>query len=89
MAEVKLTTALLRRAARMARQASETQRQLTKAFMGRYGVTYSEVDCDALIDTLDYGQGVVPTLSDCDRYMENSGVKPLSARKALGGGDEG
>jgi hypothetical protein len=74
----KLSAALLRRAARIAEQASKVQADLTEAFRDRYGVTYSDVDCDWLIDVLDYGGGKNLTVAECDRAMENCGAPRLA-----------
>lgn len=76
----RLTADLMRKAARIASEHQEMMSKLTDAFNDRYGVTYSDVDCDALIDTFDYGQAGNDdnlTLADADRYMAQCGVKPL------------
>lgn len=73
---VKLTTALLPFAARIAYKNSKVQHLLTKAFSERYGETYSEVDCDELIDILDYHGGHVD-LSFADEAMTRCGCPPL------------
>jgi hypothetical protein len=65
---------LLRRAITAARAASEVQSEVTEAFLERYGRTHSDIDCDELIDTLDYGVGpsalsvseVDNLMADCD-----------------------
>jgi len=88
MAEAKLTADLLRRATRIAEQASEVQAKLTEAFRGRYGITYSDVDCDPLIDILDYGGGTPPTIAQCDQWMANCGAKRIRALKPAGDGGE-
>lgn len=77
-----LTSRLLRRAARLAEQSSIVQGQLTDAFRQRYGVTYSDVDCDRLIDILDYHGADNLTVRECDEAMAACGVFPLS-RAAL------
>lgn len=47
-------------------------------FIQRYGVHYSEVDCDSLIDVLDYNSGNPPrNLLELDEWMAASGVKPI------------
>ncbi len=67
-----LTTALLRKAASISEQHSVIQGKLTEAFEDRYGVTYSDIDCDQLIDILDYGGGHID-LKKCDEIMRNHG----------------
>lgn len=74
----KLNAALLRRAVAVSKAASKVQRELTVAFEERYGRTYSDVDCDPLIDALDYGGGSGLTVEDCDRFMAEYDVYPLS-----------
>ncbi|UQS95242.1 hypothetical protein Pam5_26 [Pseudanabaena phage Pam5] len=74
----KLNQRLLDRAVRIAKAATVVQGELTAAFEERYGLTYSEVDCDALIDVLDYGGGARLTVADCDREMLLCGVSPRS-----------
>lgn len=77
----KLTTALLQRAASLASQALKVQGELSEAFTERYGATYSDVDCDSLIDILDYGGGHV-TLKIADEEMARCGKPPLIGRRA-------
>lgn len=74
----RLTSDLLRRAHLAAVRHSELADQITEAFRARYGRTHSDVDCDDLIDALDYGQGSCPTLADADAMMEARGVVPLA-----------
>ncbi len=76
----KLTTALLQRAAAHAARGAVLQGQLTRAFNLRYGTTYSDVDCDELIDILDYEGGHL-TLAIADRAMEASGAPVLARRQ--------
>jgi len=78
----KLSASLLRRAARASAQAMAVQHELTAAFRDRYGVTYSDVDCDALIDILDYAGGAGLTVAECDRLMAASGAPVIT--KATG-----
>lgn len=78
MADETLTADLLRRANAAAAKAHEYNRRLTAAFNARYGQTYSDCDCDPLIDVLDYGfTGASDlTVAECDRLMAESGVFP-------------
>lgn len=71
----KLTNSLLKKAARLSAEFQEIQSQLTDAFNERYGVTYSDVDADMIIDTLDYGGGDL-TVADCDSIMAATGNPP-------------
>lgn len=77
MYEMKLTNGLLRRATRIAGQMSDIQGELTQAFEARYGTTYSAVDCDQLIEVLDYNGGIPPTVEDADRWMAECGAPPI------------
>lgn len=67
--KVKLTDSLLKRAHHIAIQHSALNHKLTKAFEQRYGCTYSDVDCDSIIDSLDYGHGPPVTVEFCDSAM--------------------
>jgi len=79
---IKLTTAMLSRASRLAKEATKMSSTLTKAFVERYGVEYSEVDCDWLIDDLDYGMGNGHlTLEQADKWMTDAGHPPLKEKK--------
>lgn len=76
----KLTNSLLKRACKISNEYAEIQAKLSEAFEDRYGTTYSDVDCDQLIDILDGGTGVSSiklTVSDCDNYMNDCGILPL------------
>ena len=64
---------LLRRAQRIAKEASAVQAELTDAFEARYGVTYSEVNEDWIIDSLDYGGGATLTVGTVDKLMAENG----------------
>ena len=45
--------------------------QIDRWFEERYGKSYSEIDCDTLIDSLDYGRGPPPaTLEQIDLLMK-------------------
>lgn len=81
----KLTQRLLDRANRVAKEAATVQSELTEAFNARYGVTYSDVDCDWLIDAFDYGGSADRiTVAECDKYMAECGAPKLPAgRSAL------
>lgn len=68
-------TGLLKRAARIARQASDVSGELSKAFEERYGCTHSDVDCDYLIDAVDYGQGGELSAKIADREMAQCGIQ--------------
>lgn len=81
----KLTDRLLKRAARAAERKQEYQALLTEAFIERYGVTYSDVDADEIIDVLDYHGGDID-LDTCDRVMSGLGYPPAPPR-ALEQGD--
>lgn len=79
-----LSTDLLMRANELAHQTTLIQDELTQAFEERYGVTYSEVDADSLIDALDYGSGGRITLRECDKIMLEHG-KPVLKKKPTKG----
>lgn len=77
----KMFRGLLRRATRIAREFSEVQGELTEAFNERYGCTYSDIDADQLIDTLDYGTCLQPpTVAQVDIEMRNSGAGTYRSR---------
>jgi hypothetical protein len=79
MSDNRAFAGLLRRATRMAAAAQDIQQELTAAFTERYGATYSDVDADQLIDVLDYGGGIAPTVAEVDEIMAAAGYP-------LGGG---
>ncbi len=63
---------LLRRAETVGDKWHKIQSELTAAFEERYGVTYSEVDDDWLIDSFDYG-GTGVTIEEVDQKMAENG----------------
>jgi hypothetical protein len=76
----RLTTSFLRQVHAAATRAHEMPGRLTHAMRDRYGVTHSDVDCDTLIDALDYGvSGPAPTLAECDAEMARCGARPIRA----------
>jgi hypothetical protein len=80
MGKVRLTDALLKRAHQAAIRHSALNQKMTHAFEQRYGCTYSEVDCDWIIDGLDYGTGPTLTVAMCDVAMAECGRKVLTAK---------
>ena len=50
---------LLKRTARAAAKHFDLQQELNDEFIKRYGVTYSDVDADELIDILDLSGGTI------------------------------
>jgi len=76
----KLSASLLRRAAKAAANAKRLNDEIGEAFEERYGCTFSDVDCDPLIDILDYGISDDGELSVafCDEQMALCGVTPLA-----------
>lgn len=82
----KLTTKLLQRAADIAEKKASIQKELTKAFNERYGATYSDANCDYLIDTLDYIGGTI-SLKECDVQMNACGYPALT--RPTGGSNHG
>lgn len=75
--EVILTNRMLKRAARVAEEKTQIASSLSAAFMHRYGVTYSDIDADDIIDVLDYHGGEL-TVADCDRIMSAAGHPPVA-----------
>lgn len=73
----KLTNRLLNKGVRIASEAHKMNQELTEAFVERYGVTYSDVDADSIIDVLDYGVASGLTLEECDDIMTEAGYPPL------------
>jgi hypothetical protein len=76
----KLTNGLLRRAHRAAVKHAELSARITEAFEERYGTTHSAIDCDDIIECLDYGHGHEMTVADCDEAMARSGTPTLLAK---------
>lgn len=74
----KLTTARLHAACRLARKHTDNNREIQALFEERYGISYSEIDEDWLIDSLDYGTGALVSLKECDALMTKNGYPPLS-----------
>lgn len=75
---VNLTNRLLKKAERIANEAHKMGSILTDVFNERYGITYSDVDADSIIDALDYGVAGGLTVEDCDRIMTDAGYPPLT-----------
>lgn len=50
--------------------------EIGEMFVERYGVHYSDVDCDAVIDCLNQNGGNI-TVEQCDEYMTQCGHPPL------------
>lgn len=67
---------LLRRAARLAIEGQAVRAELTKAFTDRYGCTYSDVDCDSIIDVLDINGGKL-SVAEADELMADRGAPLL------------
>lgn len=67
---------LLNRGVKIAAKAYEVQQELTKAFEDRYGITYSDVDADEIIDVLDYQGGKI-TVKQVDAIMAETGNPKL------------
>lgn len=79
----KLTNALLKRACKAAEKHSEMSALITEAFEERYGKTHSDVDCDELIDALDYHGGPPPTVAECDEAMARCGAPRIGTSSHL------
>lgn len=73
----KLTNGLLRRAHRAAVKHAQLASQITEAFEERYGTTHSAIDCDDIIECLDYGHGHEMTVEECDAAMAGCGNPAL------------
>lgn len=74
---MKLTNSLLKKAAKISADNMAMAGDLTEAFNERYGVTYSDIDADGIIDILDYGGGTNLTVAQCDAIMGALGYPPL------------
>lgn len=70
--KIKLQAAINKatRAAQKANQERETVREL---FIERYGVDYSDCDCDPIIDCVDYGQSDPVKVDEVDGFMRETG----------------
>lgn len=73
----RLTTAKLHAACRLAEKHTKVNREIHRLFEERYGVSYSEIDEDWLIDSLDYGTGALVSLKQCDDLMRTNGYPPI------------
>ena len=76
-----LTTRDLQKLADITETRSQLQINIGQMFVERYGITYSDVDCERLIDTLDYWGGSI-TLEEADRYMTAEGYPPIRRGKS-------
>lgn len=72
--------AIVNRIADMRQKISEIQTKFDDWFIKRYGVHYSDVDCDQLIDAIAYGTGRAPySIAQLDAWMANEcNIKPVS-----------
>lgn len=84
MGKVRLTDTLLKRAHQAAIRHNTFNARLTKAFEQRYGCTYSDVDCNSIIDSLDYGNGPLVTVQFCDSAMAACGRNVLAKDSPYG-----
>jgi hypothetical protein len=78
----KLTTDLLRRAHNAAIKNKLLAAKISEAMEARYGTTHSAVDCEDLIEAIDYGAGSAPTLAYADEAMAACGYPPLKGEPA-------
>lgn len=69
---------VLNAAARAAGEAAKQQARLSDAMIERYGTTHSDVDCDELIDVLDYAGGHV-SVAEVDEAMARCGAPRINA----------
>lgn len=76
-----LTLKLLKKASHHAAKSQSIRGQLDEAFNARYGATYSDADCDILIDTLDYLGGFNLTLKEVDAEMTRVGYPPIALKR--------
>ena len=76
-----LTTRVLQQLAKIAEKYNQLSIKVGEMFQERYGVTYSDVDCDEIIDILDYNGGSI-TLEEADRYMTAAGYPPIRRGKS-------
>lgn len=76
-----LTTRDLQQLAGTARDHLECSSRVAEKFIARYGITYNDVDCDELIEVLDYSCGHI-SLKEADRYMTAVGYPPILCSKS-------
>lgn len=50
--------AAIRKAAKIAQQHNAALVEVDRLFYERYGARYNDIDCDLLIDAVDYGRGM-------------------------------
>lgn len=65
-------TKLLIRARKLARQHTQLLTKINDEGVRRFGVEYSEIDCDFVIDSVDYGHGREITAEEFDEAMQES-----------------
>lgn len=70
-------TALLQKTARLAAAHFKAQAELTEAFRERYGCSYSDVDCDQLIECLDLNGGGRLNATKADEMMADCNAPKL------------
>jgi hypothetical protein len=69
----------LTQTANAAEKHNRLQQEVGEMFKERYGVHYSDVDCDSVIDALDINGGNI-TVEQCDEYMTTCGHPPLGKK---------
>lgn len=67
-----------RKVARLSAEFLSEKRRFDDAFEERYGIHYSDIDEDWLIDCFDYGGGGLPTLERMDEMMAENGYPAKS-----------
>ncbi len=72
-----LTQRLIVLAITAVRRHNKLNARIHGAFEARYGIDFSAIDEDALIDIFDYGQANNITLKQCDNLMSRNGYPPL------------
>lgn len=72
-------------AQKIARKHMDLSSQITEAFIARYGITFSDIDADELIEAFDYGGGDCFTVHEIDKIMTSKGYPPLSSSKTKDG----
>lgn len=78
MSNAKKLCASIKKLSAMAQKSNDENAVLRELFIERYGVDYSDVDCDLLIDCADYGQGAPMTIKVLDADMLSKGYPVLA-----------
>ena len=78
MSNARKISASIRKLSSLAQKSNAENKILRELFVERYGIDYSDVDCDFLIDCADYGQGAPMKIKALDKDMLDKGYPVLA-----------